>query len=185
MAIHSVAKRKRPRPADRQPLNLALGIAAAMLLMSGVALALHAHVARKSVNPEEARRALAQDRTARRRALERWEFQEPRLAHALKQERLELGAVWTTRGGRVCGLVNGWGSFGGLTGMTRFYTEGDRFVFSARTREGFHPIWRACQADRWQVLHAGTEERGFCGTRLGQKRCLTEEGWTRYPPTPY
>lgn len=165
--------------------SLVLAIIAGLLIASGGALVVRDRVAGKAISPEERRRLLVQNNMARKAAIERWQVQRVRLAQTLDQERLELGAVWSTRDGRVCGLVNGWGSFGGLTGMTRFYTEGDRFVFSARTREGFHPIWQDCQADRWQQLHNGTEERGFCGTRLGQERCATEEGWTRYPATPY
>ncbi len=185
MGIRSIAKPRRTRQGPDQILGLVLAVIAGLLIASGVALVVRDRVTGKAIGPEEQRRLLVQDRLARRAAIDRWRVQEPQLAQALGQGRPELGAVWSTRGGRVCGLVNGWGSFGGLTGMTRFYTEDEGFVFSARTREGFNPIWQDCQADRWQQLHKGTEERGFCGTRLGRKRCAREEGWTRYPATPY
>ena len=107
----------------------------------------------------------------------RWAEVKPRLVTRLHQRNpLELGLVWTTRGGRVCGLVNGWGSFGGLTGMTRFYTQGDAPVFKqdgdgSDGGAGFENEWWACNRDRYAVIHPGSDRTGFCATRLGQTRC--------------
>lgn len=177
----SIIKTTRARRGKASPFGPALLVVAGMIAALGVVLVLPDHLAGRRLSPEARQQMLMQDQAARGAAIERWRVQKPRLAQALKQKRLELGAVWATRDGRVCGLVNGWGSFGGLTGMTQFYTDGDRFMFSARRPQGFHTIWQGCQADRWQSLHVGSEERGFCGTRLGRKRCAEEEGWTRYP----
>ena len=102
---------------------------------------------------------------------ENWATTRPHLAATLRQRNLELGAVWSTRDGRICGLVNGWGSFGGLTGMVRFYTEGDTFAFSVDPPSDFYTTWRVCQADQWQMLHKASEEPGFCATKLGRRRC--------------
>jgi hypothetical protein len=103
----------------------------------------------------------------------RWASVKPRLIARLDQPHaLELGRVWARRDGRVCGLVNGWGSFGGLTGMTRFYAQGDEPVFKQDGRPGFEEEWWACKRDRYVVIREGSEETGFCPTRLGQQRCF-------------
>lgn len=87
---------------------------------------------------------------------------------------LDLGAVWATRTGRVCGLVNGRGSFGGLTGMVRFYSVDRVPVFHRDVdHEAFQYAWFECARDRWVRLREGSEEPGFCGTELGQRRCYT------------
>lgn len=103
----------------------------------------------------------------------RWASVKPRLIARLDQPHaLELGRVWARRDGRVCGLVNGWGSFGGLTGMTRFYAQGDEPVFKQDGGEDFENEWWACRRDRYVVIREGSEETGFCPTKLGQKRCF-------------
>jgi hypothetical protein len=102
----------------------------------------------------------------------RWAQVKPRLIDRLNQPHaLELGRVWATREGRVCGLVHGWGSFGGLTGMTRFYTVGDQPVFKQDHRGDFENEWWACKRDRYVIIREGSEETGFCPTRLGRERC--------------
>jgi hypothetical protein len=111
---------------------------------------------------------------------ENWKSVEPRLARRLKLKRLELGAVWATRTGKICGLVNGWGGFGGLVGMTRFYTDDQGFGFSVNPPADFYAHWDQCEADHWLILHPGSEEQGFCGTRLGRKRCWV----VGQPPVP-
>ena len=103
----------------------------------------------------------------------RWASVKPRLIARLAQPHsLELGKVWARRDGRVCGLVNGWGSFGGLTGMTRFYAQGDEPVFKQDGRPDFEEEWWACRRDRYVVIREGSEEIGFCPTRQGLKRCF-------------
>ena len=103
----------------------------------------------------------------------RWASVKPRLIARLAQPHsLELGKVWARRDGRVCGLVNGWGSFGGLAGMTRFYAQGDEPIFKQDDRPGFEEEWWACRRDRYVVIRQGSEETGFCPTKLGQERCF-------------
>jgi hypothetical protein len=85
---------------------------------------------------------------------------------------IELGAVWAMHGERICGLVNGKGSFGGLTGMTPFFTEGGRVVFSFDQDPSiFGRTWLDCSGDMWVPLVAGTTTEGFCGTKAGAVRC--------------
>ncbi len=85
---------------------------------------------------------------------------------------IELGEVWAMHGGRICGLVNGKGSFGGLTGMTPFFTEGGRVVFSFDQDPSiFGRTWLDCSGDMYVPLVAGTTTEGFCGTQAGAKRC--------------
>jgi hypothetical protein len=85
---------------------------------------------------------------------------------------IELGAVWAMHGGRICGLVNGKGSFGGLTGMTPFYAEGRHLVFSFDQDPSiFGRVWLDCSGDQWIPLVAGATTEGFCGTKAGAARC--------------
>lgn len=85
---------------------------------------------------------------------------------------IELGAVWAMHGGRICGLVNGKGSFGGLTGMTPFYAEGTHVVFSFDQDSSiFGRVWLDCSGDPYVPLVAGTTTEGFCGTKAGAARC--------------
>ncbi|ADG09453.1 hypothetical protein B7G68_04855 [Caulobacter segnis] len=93
---------------------------------------------------------------------------------------LELGAVWATRSGQVCGLVNGRGSFGGLTAMARFYTVDQRPVFHQDVDHiAFQKAWFECRRDQYVMLHEGTTEPGFCGTELGKRRCYAVKNGVR------
>jgi len=127
------------------------------------------------VEPKAPAREGAQLIKARSMARVRWASVKPRLIARLAQPHsLELGQVWARRDGRVCGLVNGWGSFGGLTGMTRFYAQGDEPVFKQDgDGQRFEEEWWACKRDRYVVIREGSDEPGFCATKLGQARCYT------------
>jgi len=91
-----------------------------------------------------------------------------------QQDPLELGAVWATHKGMICGLVNGRHSFSGLAGMTPFAVDGDQAVFALdQTGLAFAPYWRECATDQWIVLVQGSMQAGGCATKLGQARCVT------------
>lgn len=109
------------------------------------------------------------------RARANWGLVRSHLETRLNQTRpLDLGAVWATRSGQICGLVNGRGSFGGLTGMVRFYTVSQTPVFHHDVEHlQFQHAWFQCQRDRRIALHHGADEPGFCGTELGKRRCYT------------
>lgn len=104
-----------------------------------------------------------------------WSHVRAKLEARLNQTNpLDLGAVWSTRTGQVCGLVNGRGSFGGLSGMVRFYSVDRVPVFHQDVDHlEFQNAWFQCNRDRWVRLHDGVEETGFCGTELGKRRCYT------------
>jgi hypothetical protein len=112
------------------------------------------------------------------RAQAKWRIVQAMLISRLDQRApLEFGAVWSTRTGVICGLVNGWGSFGGLTGMTRFIAVGDTPAFvedapNAEAAKRFNTQWGACRVDPWIVLRGGSAETGFCATRIGRQRCV-------------
>lgn len=154
------------RPPPPQPARIVtavfLGAAAllAALLAGGFAWdALHRALARPAVlrGWPEARRLVA--------------------ARLKPDEPLEFGAVWATRSGRVCGLVNGWDSFGGLTGMTAFAVEDGRAVFAPDAGAlAFAPVWRRCMIDRWITILPGSMQTGWCATRRGQTRCVAGPG---------
>ncbi len=114
----------------------------------------------------------------RPRAEVKWRIVQAMLISRLDQRGpLEFGAVWSTRTGVICGLVNGWGSFGGLTAMTRFIAVADTPAFvedapNAQAAERFNAQWSTCRYDPWIVLRGGSADTGFCATRIGQRRCV-------------
>lgn len=98
---------------------------------------------------------------------------------------LELGAVWATRAGQICGLVNGRGSFGGLTAMTRFYTQDRQPVFHQDVEHvAFQKAWFQCRRDPYVMLHEGTYEPGFCGSEAGRRHCFTVRNGVREDAPP-
>lgn len=107
------------------------------------------------------------------RAQAEWRIVRANLETRLNQTNpLELGAVWSTRTGRICGIVNGRGSFGGLSSMVRFYTDARQPVFHQDVDHvAFQRQWFDCRRDQYVALHAGTTEPGFCGSALGRRRC--------------
>jgi hypothetical protein len=143
-----------------------IGLGAGVILVSTIQYELRVEPKRPATG--------AQLVAARAMARMRWASVKPRLIDRLHQPHaLELGKVWARRDGRVCGLVNGWGSFGGLTGMTRFYAQGDEPVFKQDGRADFEEEWWACRRDRYVTIRDGSEETGFCPTKMGQQRCYT------------
>lgn len=165
-----------PRGAKARRKALAVrtfDLAVMALIVLGVGLMVF-HVVRYEMRVEPKRPASGKRLVAARTmARIRWATVKPRLVARLAQPHaLELGRVWARRDGRVCGLVNGWGSFGGLTGMTRFYTVGDRPVFKQDHDTDFEYEWWQCRRDRYVIIREGSEETGFCPTQLGRERCF-------------
>jgi hypothetical protein len=100
------------------------------------------------------------------------------LVHAAMVKRLaqphpiELGAVWATHTGRICGLVNGEGSFSGLTGMTPFYADGTKVTFALDSDpDVFDGRWMDCSQDKWIMIVDGTTEEGICGVKAHAAQC--------------
>ena len=79
----------------------------------------------------------------------------------------ELGAVWSTRTGQICGLVDQWHT--GVDYMTRFYTVGDRVFFKDDDLRGYMHQWSRCIDDPWVVLHPGSVDEGLCASRTGRQ----------------
>jgi hypothetical protein len=85
---------------------------------------------------------------------------------------LELGAVWATHDGRICGLVNGQNSFGGKAGMIPFFTDGGAVRYTLDTDpELFAQGWTDCVGDMWAEIVKGSTTQGFCATREGALHC--------------
>lgn len=115
---------------------------------------------------------------ARREARAAWELTLPALAARLRQARpLNLGGVWATHAGVICGTVEGRHSFTGTVGMTPFYAVAGRpAVFQAEsTFESFTPVWRDCLGDHWIALHGGSQKAGWCATDVGRRRCRAND----------
>ncbi|NQE60981.1 hypothetical protein [Caulobacter sp. RHG1] len=110
---------------------------------------------------------------ARIRAEAEWRIVRPRLEARLDQNTpLELGAVWSTRAGQICGLVNGRGSFGGLASMVRFYTVDRQPVFHRDADHvAFQRAWFECRRDPYVTLNSGPAEPGFCSSAQGRRHC--------------
>ena len=115
---------------------------------------------------------------ARPEAMRAWTHARGVLETRLHQdEPLELGAVWATHSGMICGLVNGRHSFSGLAGMTPFAVDGDRAVFALdQSALDFASYWRDCMTDQWIKVREGSMQAGGCATELGQRRCVTVVG---------
>lgn len=110
--------------------------------------------------PTDAERAVAAPAAAAH-----WRTVERDLEARLRQGRpLELGAVWSTRDGVICGTVNERHSFGFVSGMLPFYAQGRGAVFGDGDQP-FRARWFDCRRDRWVVLHAGSDETGVCAVR--------------------
>ncbi len=84
----------------------------------------------------------------------------------LKQGRplLELGAVWSTRDGVICGTVNERHSLGFVSGMLPFYAHGRDIVFGDGDQP-FRARWFECRRDHWVDLHCGSDAIGVCAAR--------------------
>jgi hypothetical protein len=91
---------------------------------------------------------------ARARIAVDWRGAQAPLVARLKQGHpLQYGDVWATHTGLICGLVNGWGSFGGLSAMTPFYVwKAKPFFALDMTALSFAPGWRECLGDHWTDL---------------------------------
>ena len=120
---------------------------------------------------------------ARPIAAKDWQQVYARIAERQKRDGLEpeFGEVWTTRTGRICGLVNGRDV--GIDYMTRFYADNGRPVLRRDDQRAYVRWWMDCLDTRWVRLHAGTEKTGFCASKrgrqsaLGRDYCNNGEGW--------
>ena len=167
------AARKSKPPWLRAGLGVIVGHGFVGLLVAGLAV-LVADLSRVEKTSAPPPPSAAEAAAARPAIAGRWTQVQARLVTRLHQANPpEFGAVWAMRSGEICGLVNGRGSFGGLSGMVRFYTQGGQPVFNADHRPGFKEAWLGCDRDRWIVLRPGSDETGFCATPLGQTRCKT------------
>lgn len=104
-----------------------------------------------------------------------WKAVYARIAQRRSQDGLppEFGEVWTTRTGRICGLVNG--REGGVDYMTRFYADDRRPVLREDDRRAYVRWWLDCLDTRWIRLHAGTEKTGLCASRRGRDSAFGRE----------
>ena len=124
----------------------------------------------------------AQIAAARPRMQAIWRRVYPRLVSRLPAEQPkppELGAVWATRGGQVCGLVDEWHT--GVDVMTQFYTIAERPMFREEDERSYVDQWSRCMDDPYVVLHNGTLATGSCAATAGRLACLTARSW-RGPP---
>ncbi|MFY8208205.1 MAG: hypothetical protein ACOVOE_02550 [Caulobacter sp.] len=178
-ALDFGARRRRTSAAARVFSTIAVAGAFGAIIVTGVDVARfeRAYADLPAATPEQAARYAPLART-------NWRMVHANLEARLQQTNpLELGAVWSTRTGRICGLVNGRGSFGGLTAMARFYTVNQQPVFHRDTDHlSFQHEWFQCRRDPYVMLNQGTMEPGFCGTELGRRRCYAVKNGVRRGP---
>jgi hypothetical protein len=108
-----------------------------------------------------------------------WAVVYARLSARLTDPPPEVGEVWASRSGRICGFVNDRES--AVDGMRRFYTVGLRPLLQSDNGKLYRSVWVGCINSRWVELHAGSEKTGFCATTRGRRSVLGRvicAGWT-------
>ena len=148
---------------------------AEILMFAWLAAVLAAAVAEQIVLLPSPRPSRTQLAAATPPAWAKWRIVYARLYRRLPQPPPELGEVWTTRSGRICGLVNSKDT--AVNAMTRFYSVGlDPVLRTDDPRRYFH-LWMDCADTPWVILHQGTEQEGWCAsalfraTRFGRGMC--------------
>ncbi len=110
-----------------------------------------------------------------------WRVVSTRLQARFSDKPLELGEVWATRTGRMCGFVTARKS--NTDDRERFYATPDlRPHMQVDDPYAFIDVWTACLDDRWVELHAGSEQTGLCASPRGRSSVLARTylcvGWT-------
>lgn len=120
----------------------------------------------------------AETAAARPAAVATWREVYAKLLQRLASDRTrppELGAVWSTRDGQVCGLVEVVSS--AVPHMEPFYTVKGAPRLRSEDFLAYMNNWLVCSFDEWVSLHPGSYRTGFCATkagstsRLGQIKC--------------
>ncbi len=113
----------------------------------------------------------AETAAARPQATANWAVVYRRLAARLPPPTPpEVGAVWATRTGQICGLVDDRES--AVDNMTPFYTIDLKPVLRSDDEAQYIKFWLKCRYDHWVDLHFGTEQTGLCATRRGQSSVI-------------
>jgi hypothetical protein len=87
----------------------------------------------------------------------------PRLEARLASDRpLELGAVWATRGFRICGFANAREE--AVDDMTPFYSDAGALRLKRDGARRFFKIWPECLKDPYVRIREGEETEGSCGS---------------------
>ena len=121
----------------------------------------------------------AETAAATPRAKADWAVVYARLATRLADPPPEVGEVWATRSGRICGFVDDRET--AVDSMRRFYTVGLRPRLQQDDEAAYRRVWTGCINSRWVELHAGSEKTGFCATTRGRRSVLGRvicAGWT-------
>lgn len=104
------------------------------------------------------------------RAKANWRLVYASLFRRLPDPPPELGSVWATRTGRICGLVSRRES--GVDSMTPFYTVGLYPLLRDDDQRRYFHDWMDCIGDHWVQMHTGTEKAGFCASAHGRASVL-------------
>jgi len=168
---------------DRKPPSSALDAFAAVVsprrvgavaggVMLGLVLLLTVMIVREQIALLPPRPPTpAESAAARPWATHDWQVVAARLQTRFSDKPLELGEVWATRTGRICGVVDERKS--NTDDMERFYTTPDlRPHMQDENLYAFIGVWGQCLDDRWVELHAGSEQTGLCASARGRSSIL-------------
>jgi hypothetical protein len=85
----------------------------------------------------------------------------------------ELGPVWRTWSGRICGAVNT--REAGVDFMTPFYTDAGRVWLREDDFRRYDRAWPTCLGDQWVILNPGVFDTGMCASAHVRKTVLGRE----------
>jgi hypothetical protein len=100
----------------------------------------------------------------------KWAAVYARLETRLGYSPLELGAVWASRSGRICGTVRRRDA--GIDFRTHFYTEGPVTYLAGDDLRRYFRTWIDCVGDHWVDLRIGSDETGFCAADRSRKSAI-------------
>ena len=151
-------------------------------VMLGLILVLTVMVVREQVALLPPRPPTPAERAAARPgAMRAWRVVAARLQTRFADKPLEVGEVWATRTGRVCGVADERKT--NTDDMERFYTTPDlQPHMQDDDQYAFMGVWKACLDDRWVEIRAGSEQTGLCASARGRSSILARThlcvGWT-------
>lgn len=109
----------------------------------------------------------------------KWQTVYGRLAQRLTYGPPELGAVWASRSGRICGVVTRLDA--GVYFREPFYTEQLTPLFASDDEYRFVHSWLDCVGDHWVDLQVASDEIGLCAVPRNLRLVTAAAMCTRKP----
>ncbi len=116
----------------------------------------------------------AETAAARPQATRDWAMVAARLQARFDDKPLEVGEVWATRTGRICGFVDARRT--NTDNIQPFFTTPDlKPHMKGDDLWAFMGVWKGCLDDRWVELHVGTEQTGFCASARASRSTIARQ----------